>query len=66
LTSDVLEILRGTDDIWKYWSLHVFGLWSKKPVDKRLIDEIKRIATTPTKGEQTEEVDQIARQIIGA
>ena len=66
LTLDLLEILKGTDDIWKYWTLHVFGLWSKNPVDKRLMDEIKRIATTPTKGEQTEEVDQIARQIIGA
>lgn len=25
LTDDIVMILKGTDDIWKYWSLHVFS-----------------------------------------
>ena len=65
LTEDILKILKGTDDIWKYWTLHVFGLWTSKSLDKKIIEEIKRIATTPTLGEKNEEVDEIAKQIIG-
>jgi hypothetical protein len=30
------------------------------------MDEIERIATDPTKGEKTEELDQIAKELIGA
>jgi hypothetical protein len=66
LTADILKILRGTDDIWKYWTLRAFCLGNKKPLDEILRDEIKRIIINPTAGEKTEEVDEIAREIIGA
>jgi hypothetical protein len=66
LTGDILEILRGTDDVWKYWTLRIFCLRDNKLLNERLKEEIKRIATNPTKGEKTEEVDEIAREIIGA
>jgi len=64
LTEDIIKILKGTDDIWKYWTLHVFGLWTTKPLDKEIIKEIERIATRPTQGERDEQVDEIARKII--
>lgn len=64
LTDDILKILKGTDDIWKYWALHVFGLWTSRPLDKKVIDEITRIATNPTPGEKNEGVDEIAKKII--
>lgn len=35
LTEDIIKILKGTDDTWKYWTLHVFGLWTTKPLDKK-------------------------------
>jgi hypothetical protein len=64
LTEDIIKILKGTDDTWKYWTLHVFGLWTTKPLDKKIIEEIKRIANSPTRRERDEEVDEIARRII--
>jgi len=64
ITDDIINILRGTDDVWKYWTLHVFGLWSSKPIDERLMIEIRRIASNPSLGEQTEEVCEIAQEIV--
>lgn len=65
LSNDIIEILQGTDDIWKYWTLHVFGLWNLKPLNELVRKEIERIAITPTESERTEEVDQIANELLG-
>jgi hypothetical protein len=65
LTEDIIEILRGPDDVWKYWSLHVFGLWTTKPLDNRIIQELKRIIANPTKGEIEDGVQEVAQKIIG-
>ena len=64
ITDDIIKILQGNDDLWKYWSLHVFGLWSDKKLDNKLIKEINRIASKPTKGEIKEEVDEVALEIL--
>jgi len=66
LTDDIIKILQGTDDIWKYWCLHVFGLSSTKPIAEKLMIEIERIATHPTAGELEEEVADIANKILSA
>ncbi len=64
LTEEILAILKGNDDTWKYWVIHVFGFWSEKPIDEQLIPEIKRIAFSPSSNERLEEVDEVARELL--
>ena len=64
LTNNIIEILKGTDDIWKYWTLHVFGLWNSRPLNELVRKEVVRIATIPTTSERIEEVDQIANELL--
>ncbi|MEM8890995.1 MAG: DUF5071 domain-containing protein [Bacteroidota bacterium] len=61
---EILAILQGDDDIWKYWCIHVFGLWSKKEIHPVLLKEIKRIAESPTEGEIREEVQEVALEFM--
>ena len=53
-----------TDDIWKYWIitdlLPLFGCQELLPI----IPHIKRIASAPTLGEHTEEVDIRAEELL--
>ncbi|PWL39934.1 DUF5071 domain-containing protein [Flagellimonas aquimarina] len=64
LTDDIINILKGTDEIWKYWCIHVFGLDTDKAIDPRLMKEFKRIATNPTQQEVAEEVQELAVELI--
>ena len=64
ITEKILVILKGDDDIWKYWCIHVFGLWSKKEIHPLLLKEIKRIAESPTEGEIREEVQEVALEYL--
>ena len=64
ITEEILAILQGDDDIWKYWCIHVFGLWSKKEIHPLLLKEIKRIAESPTEGEIREEVQEVAMELL--
>lgn len=59
---DILKILRGDDDMWKYWTIGVFGCVTK---DTNVLAEIRRIATNPTKGEIECEVNQQAVRFLG-
>jgi hypothetical protein len=63
LTDNILDILKGHDEEWKYAVITVFGLRTNKPLAPRLLEEIKRIASDPTPGEQTENVHEIAAQV---
>jgi len=64
LTDEILEILKGNDNEWKYSIIVVFGARTEKHINPRLVDEIRRIATDPTPGEQAEDVDDIAKEVI--
>lgn len=64
LTEDILEILRGKDEVWKYWCIIVFGVNTSKPINEKLILEFSRIAKNPTKNEIEEEVNLVALEAI--
>lgn len=61
ISKEILDIFETNDDVWKYWIISFFG---KITNDKFIRDEIIRIATNPTQGEISEEVDKIANEII--
>ena len=63
LTEDILKILKGDDDIWKYWTLRVFYIGAK-PSDKETISVLTRIASQPTFGERENEIDSLAKEIL--
>ncbi len=64
LTDDIIKILKGDDNVWKYWCVSVFGLNATKPIDPKLMTEFKRIATNPTQGEILEEVRELALEFV--
>ena len=64
LTDDIIKILNGDDDVWKYWCVSVFGLNATKPITPKLMMEFKRIATNPTQGEILEEVQKLTLEFV--
>lgn len=61
ISSEVLKILQGKDEIWKYWILLTFG----KSIKNKLIhQEITRIAQNPTQDEIENDVFEIAQEIL--
>jgi hypothetical protein len=63
LTGDIVKILQGNDDIWKYWCLRVFAVRATS-IAPALMDEIKRIASQPTQSEIDELVHETALEIL--
>jgi len=64
ISDEIIKILKSDDEIWKYWVINVFGIWTdKKPVDE-VFTEIKRISENPTENEIKEEVHDIAIEFI--
>lgn len=62
----ILTILKGTDEIWKYWILsELISAWPSCP-GPDLMSEIVRIANRPTSGEIEEEVGKAANVVIKA
>lgn len=61
IAPEILKILQGKDEIWKYWMLVTFGKITK---DKLVLEEINRIAKNPTQEETDNEVSEIANEII--
>ena len=60
----VLDVLRGTDEIWKYWILRELMFeWQSCP-GSALLKEIIRIAQQPTSGEMEEELDKAANELL--
>ena len=64
LSNDIVEILKGNDDQWKYWCIQIFGISSNKLPSKAVIEEIRRIADNPTRSEISEEVQERAIEFI--
>lgn len=61
ISADILEILTGTDEIWKYWILSGFG---DSITNILVIEEIKRIALDPSKQELLEGINEIALALV--
>ncbi len=57
---EILKILQGNDEMWKYWILLVFGKIIKNEL---VIKEINRIAQNPTLEEIDAEVYELAKEI---
>lgn len=63
ITPHILDVLRGDDEIWKYWMVVVFGNASKRP-DKLLMNEFNRMANHPTQDEIKEEINEVALDVL--
>jgi Domain of unknown function (DUF5071) len=62
ITDDIINVLKTNDDVWKYWCLHNFG-YRASGIDGRLLNEIKRIAASPSDSEIIEGVHEAAVEI---
>lgn len=61
ISPEILKILQGKDEMWKYWILLTFGKITK---DKLVLQEITRIVQNPTKDEIDNDVLEIAKEIL--
>ena len=61
ISPEILDILKTNDEVWKYWTISIFGRVTN---DKLIRTEIIRIARNPTKSEIAEEVNEIANDVI--
>jgi len=64
LTEEIIEILRGNDEMWKYWCVFIFGIHATKTIDPKLMQEFLRIANKPTEQEILAEVYELAQELI--
>lgn len=64
ITDDIISIIKGQDEVWKYWLVLVFGTNATAPIAPKLLAEFKRIATQPTKAEIAEEIQELALEVI--
>jgi hypothetical protein len=63
ITDELLLVLKGNDEEWKYWCLLSF-FTDEKEIDNRIVSEIERIVEQPTKAEVEAEVYDIALVIL--
>jgi len=61
IAHEIIQILKGKDEMWKYWILVTFGKIIK---NKLAVQEINRIAKNPTQDEIYHELNTIANEII--
>lgn len=64
ITDDIITVLKGKDEVWKYWLVLVFGTNATTPIAPKLLTEFKRIARQPTPEEVAEEIQDLALEII--
>jgi len=64
IEDEILSVLKGSDDVWKYWVVFTLVLHSKVEPNEAIMEEVRRIANTPTASEKVEEVDEIAQEAI--
>ncbi|MCC9063802.1 DUF5071 domain-containing protein [Flavobacterium piscisymbiosum] len=60
IAPETVKILKGKDEMWKYWILVTFG---KNIKNKWVVQEITRIAENPTQDEIDHELNVIAHEI---
>jgi HEAT repeat protein len=60
----IREVLRGDDDIWKYWCLGRVVMGFRKDVAEQLRPDLRRLAFHPSLGEQREGVGEQAKAAL--
>lgn len=63
-SNDILNILNGNDDVWKYWILKKLVMFKITLNSKVLIEKLKDIYLNPTYGETEEEVNILSQEIL--
>jgi hypothetical protein len=61
INPELVNILQGNDEMWKYWIIDVFG---STTTNAAVIKEMDRIAYNPTSNEVDAGVDEIAREVL--
>ena len=64
LIDPVNAILRGDDEVWKYWVIVELLLSGPASLRDGVADEVMRIVNRPTLAEQAEEVHLVARDVV--
>lgn len=65
IEEQILEVLKGSDDLWKYWCIQELLLHSKeRNLSNNLVNELIRIVKHPTDGEIEEDVVEIAKNTL--
>lgn len=64
IKDNLIEILNGTDEVWKRGVLVSLIMKSRKKIDPKLLTLIERIANYPTEAEKDDLVDIAARDVI--
>jgi hypothetical protein len=63
LASHVRAVLDGDDLVWKYWIVRaVLGV--SRPLAQAFRADIERVARSPTESEASEEIDEVARDVL--
>ncbi len=60
LTTQIVEVLNSNDEMWKYWCIEVFGIYSKKPMHPDVLEIVNRIANNPTLEEREYNISEQA------
>jgi len=65
IEKQIIDILKGNDDIWKYWSIQELLLYSKEEtLNDNLTNELMKIIKYPTVGEIEEDVVEMAKNVL--
>ena len=64
IKSDIIDILRGGDEMWKYWVLNGLLSDTNKKLDNEILIEIERLYLNPSEDEKEVEVNLIAYSIL--
>lgn len=64
ITDDIISILNSKDTMWQYWTLCVFGQSNVNPLNLKIVEVVKRIATKPTATELADGVHEIANEVL--
>jgi len=57
----IKNVLSTSDHIWKYWCLNYLVMNFSNELIKEMEPELTRLAYSPTKGEENEEVHEVAQ-----
>ncbi len=60
----IRNILKGDDDVWKYWVLSCLVKNLDSPIKNMLSGDVERIINHPTKGEIAEGVHIAAKEVM--
>jgi hypothetical protein len=60
----ISEVLRGDDDIWKYWCIVCLISSMPRDIAEQFRPELTRLAERPTDAERREELNEVAREAL--